>query len=479
MSFVSRIRWQGLYSGTEAALSIPGPYRDTVSYARLNLYISNVCWKLQSLGVVPGSLWGLHLSDTLLNIVATLAIEQMGAASVSVPEAEHVETWPLAGILSDADNIRASCPVEQVDLNWLQGEGGFQGDERRLGRGANDLCRIILTSGSTGRPKGVAYTHRMVEERISRFAYAFGEEFATHKRMLCCMGLSSALGYLFLMYTLGRGGMFCVPDPSIDRTARKVSLYNIQNVVASPLTLGEFWAVSETDELSFRSLELILTAGSLLPRILAEQLRANVCNRMINLYGSAEAGVVATAPVEALDLDNGEVGFVVPDVHVDIVDAQTGAVMTGGGGKVRIRSQGNARSYFGVDGSGTGTFAADTFYPGDQGYVAPNRMLSIFGRDNNVVNLGGVKTTIEQIDAHLSGAPGVAELATVLIDDGIGIKRTVAFVVPAAEWSERAFWDWCHRHVAREFWPFKLVASQRLPRGATGKVDRQRLSHLL
>src|SRR6185295_6810302 len=192
MSFVSRIRWQGLYSGTEAALSIPGPYRDTVSYARLNLYISNVCWKLQSLGVVPGSLWGLHLSDTLLNIVATLAIEQMGAASVSVPEAEHVETWPLAGILSDADNIRASCPVEQVDLNWLQGEGGFQGDERRLGRGANDLCRIILTSGSTGRPKGVAYTHRMVEERISRFAYAFGEEFPTHKRMLCCMGLSSA-----------------------------------------------------------------------------------------------------------------------------------------------------------------------------------------------------------------------------------------------------------------------------------------------
>lgn len=475
MSFVDRIRWQGLYSGPEAALSIPGPYRDTVSYVRLNQYINNFCWRLTALGVVPGSVYGLHLSDTLLNIVATLALEQVGAASVSVPDADLVEAWPLAGILTDDESARSSFPMEHVDLNWLQGDGVYETREKRLGRGPDDICRIILTSGSTGRPKGVAYTNRMVEERISRFAYVFGDDFPKYKRILCCMGLSSSLGYLFLIYALARGGMFCVPDPSIDRTARKISVYNIQNLVASPLVLAEFWAMAESDEMSFQSLELIISAGSPLTKPLAEGLRANVCNRLVSLYGSAEAGVVATASAEALDLHNGEVGFVVPGVHVDFADRQTGASVTGSGARLRIRNQANARSYFGSGSERSDALDKDSFYPGDQGYLAPNGMLSIFGRDNSVVNIGGVKTTIEQIEARFAAAPGVTELAVVLLNDAIGIQRTSIFVVPNTGWSEKAFWDHTHHNVAREFWPIKLVVSTGLPRGPTGKIDRQKL----
>jgi len=56
------------------------------------------------------------------------------------------------------------------------------------------------------------------------------------------MGLSSALGYLFLVYFARTWRHVLRADPSIDNTARKVSVYNIQNVVASPPTLGEFWA---------------------------------------------------------------------------------------------------------------------------------------------------------------------------------------------------------------------------------------------
>jgi len=71
---------------------------------------------------------------------------------------------------------------------------------------------------------------------------------------------------------------------------------------------------------------------------------------------------------------------------------------------VRIRSEANARSYFGPESERDGTFDKEAFYPGDQGYLAPNRMLSISG-DNNVVNLGGIKTTIERIEARFAGTP--------------------------------------------------------------------------
>jgi len=81
----------------------------------------------------------------------------------------------------------------------------------------------------------------MVEERISRFSYAW-HEFFRQKRTLCCMA-EFGTGYLFLVYSLDVAHVLRARSFH-HNTARKSPFYNIQNVVASPLTLGEFWAVS-------------------------------------------------------------------------------------------------------------------------------------------------------------------------------------------------------------------------------------------
>jgi acyl-coenzyme A synthetase/AMP-(fatty) acid ligase len=478
MSLIDRIRWQCRNNGPKPALSVPGATRDHVTYAHLQYHLDNACRKLENLGVDSGAVYGLFIREPLLNIVLMLALEELGAATVGMHAANAVDELPVAAVFTDWESLTCSRPIQRVHMNWLHGEGMYQPSRQRPRRSLDDVCRITLTSGSTGIPKGVAYTGRMLAERISRFSFALGGEFPWHIRTLSCMGLNSGWSYRLCVYLLSRGGMYCLSDLSLDRTIETISRYRIQNMVAPPGILAELCSSSQAQQKSFHPLELILATSSLLPRKLAERIQSNMCSRVINVYGSTEVGTVAAAPVEMLDLDNGDVGFVIPGVRVEIVDPVSGALARGGGGKVRIKSAANARGYFGRQGQEAGVFDDDSFYPGDLGYLSASGLLSIYGRDNNVVNIGGAKTTFELIEARLGAAPGVKEVGVALMPDAAGIKRPVAIIVPDAQWSEQQFWQHCRREVLREYWPSKLIMAQRIPRGAGGKIDRQALSSL-
>jgi len=223
---------------------------------------------------------------------------------------------------------------------------------------------------------------------------------------------------------------------------------------------------------------LIIATGSLLPRTLAEQVRDTMCGRIVNTYGSTETGGVASAPVEALDLDNGEVGFVMPGVQADFVDPETHAPAKDGGGTLRIRGEAVAPGYFG-NGEGSEAFEGDAFHTSDLGYLSLEGCLSIQGRNNNVINLSGDKITLERAEALYSAAPGVRELAAAVVTDRLGIHKVIAVIVPSGEWSEQAFRDHCERHVQRAFWPAKVLTVEMLPRSANGKLDRNKVNGIV
>lgn len=472
MRQIDKIKWQSRCSPLKVALSVPGPYRDTVSYARLQYFINNCCKRLVKLGVAPNLIYGLLIDDVLLHIVMMLALEELGAASVSLESPQLPEGLTVAALLADHGVPAEPCPALPVDLGWIDGDGictavGYEAKDR-----PENPCRIILTSGTTGRKKCVALTHRMVAERVASYDFVFGSDFPEHTRMLCCMGLASSLGYLFCIYMLARGGMFCIPDASIDSTARKISHYGIQTMVASSLTLAEIWAASQTGLLGLHSLQLVLTAGSPLPRALADRVRDLVCSRILNIYGSTEAGVVATAPVEMLDLSKGQAGFVVPGMHVEIVGRDQGV------GRIRIRSTANAREYIGGEREGASSFEGDWFYPGDIGSLGADGLLSVLGRENNLINIGGYKTTLEAIEAEMSSAPGVSDMAAMAIPDGLGVSRVAVAIVPKNTWSEKAFWAYAHGILTPAFRPIRILPTKAIPRSQNGKIDRRALADL-
>ncbi len=434
MTVVDRIRWQCRLLPQEPALVLPYPSQEVVTYGRLDHYLNNACRNLRAIGIVPGTVYGIMVKDPLLQLVLSLALEELGAGTMALGDLKIPASWPFTAILRDrevGDTKRRTVPV---DMSWLDGDGKPSDIVETRGRSRDDICRIVLTSGSTGVPKGVLFTHDAWERRVSYLDYVCGPFGLLSRTMSCIVGGE----YRYCVYALSRGAMYCFPDPSLEGTAKKIVQYRIQHLTASATTLGSIVTSPYADRKSFSSIELVRTGGSHLPRKLFERVRETICPRVMCSYGASETGTIAAGWAESLDLEGGEVGFITPGTEIEIVDPETRSPIASGPGAFRVRTRCVASGYFGGD--PTNVFSGGAVYTNDIGSIVGGRV-TLEGRSKNIVNLGGDKATIERIELHYSKAPGIAELAAVPVRDALGVTKIVAVVVPNAQWSEPKVWE--------------------------------------
>ncbi|MDO9397055.1 MAG: AMP-binding protein, partial [Herbiconiux sp.] len=125
-------------------------------------------------------------------------------------------------------------------------------------------------------------------------------------------------------------------------------------------------------------------------------------------------------------------------------------------------------------------FTADGWYrTGDLARLDPAGRLHITGRVKDVINRGGEKIPVVEIENLLFAHPAVADVAIVAMPDARLGERGCAFVVMSVGRGMLTFTEMqrclAEAHVSKYYWPERLEIVPELPRNAVGKIQKNLL----
>jgi 3-phosphoshikimate 1-carboxyvinyltransferase len=116
---------------------------------------------------------------------------------------------------------------------------------------------------------------------------------------------------------------------------------------------------------------------------------------------------------------------------------------------------------------------------GDLATIDSDGFLQIRGRVTDVVNRGGEKVPVAEIEQLLHRHPAVEDVAIVAMPDPRLGERACAFVVGAAAPDLPTVREYLHElGVARQYWPERIEPIEVLPRNASGKIQKFLLREL-
>ncbi len=428
--------------------------------------------------------WGVGSGDAVVLsavrgvefIVAYLAVHHLGA--VAVPLAPDL---PQVSVREVAERLSARVVLSsETDYSRISG-GIADAATSPVLNGCHDpnaLADVIFTSGTTGRQKAVMLSHHNLMSSVANIngfvgtcasdvevvALPLSHSFGLG-RVRCCLvaGATVAIAdgfarpkQLFSMLdTLGATGFSMVP--AAWRTLQRLSGDR----------LGRFDGQLRYVELGSAS----MSPGE--KRQLAELLPNT---RVIMHYGLTEASRAAFLEFgrdhERLDT----VGRAGPMVEIGVFSHQGERLSAGMEGEICVRGPMVTLGYLGDPASTAGAFIDDWFRTGDFGAIDETGYVTLRGRVDEMINVGGRKVAPVEIEEALLELDVVADVACVGMADPISGHRVKAFVCWAAEPLEFGELVSLLRSKLEPYkMPAELETVVRIPRTASGKVQRLKL----
>ena len=480
MNIVDPILFQCRRQPPVAAICAPDSGIGLISYRRLAAFIHNVERKLHAFGLPERSIVAVRVEDIIFHIVIVLALTRLGVITLSMRKDATSVPISADALITTSDLPPADFGrVFVADLSWTEGDGHPLEAQHLPQTHEDDLCRIILTSGTTNEAKAVALSHKLLASRIGRHLSVFGNRLGNCHRVYNDMPIPSSLGFQFLIYALWRGGTTLFPGETFDETLRALDQYRMQCLVSSP---GGFETLLRCFDAvpSYQSnAEVLFCGGDVLSRSLSNRLRGRICSHLVAAYGSTEASMSAVAHAHEIADSPRAVGFVTPGVAVQIVDSSGTVLRSGEEGQVRIRSDYAVRDYFANPDASAKVFRDGWFYPGDLGTLSAEGLLSITGREQLVLNLGGDKVSPETIELVLAQFDGVVEAAALGVPNEYGNAEVCAVIVGRQDLDRAKLREFCEARISRAFAPTRYHFVDGLPHNEMGKIDRRKLQDVV
>ncbi len=489
-----------------------------LTYGELGRRLRALAGHLGAQGVAPGDRVLVALPNAPATVVASLAIQALGATAVEVsrdwaPEvladiaartrARHAFLWgrdarawaqALAlhpferlwvmhgGPLPEAlRSLLASVPTHLLQEDGQADPALGEAPAAPIGAGAPQAPALILyTSGSTGRPRGVVQGHGNVAANTRSIVEYL--ELGPEDRALLVLPLYYCYGRSVLQTHLSVGGSVFLEGRSAFPRVVMQSLADegCTGFAGVPLTFELLRRQVDVAALSFPRLRYLTQAGgAMAPDCIAWVREAFKPARLFVMYGQTEATArLSYLPPQRAEEKKGSIGLPIPGVQLAVVDDSGRLLPDGETGHLVARGDNVTAGYFEEPEETAAILHDGWLWTGDLAERDGDGFFFHRGRSKEILKIGGHRVGPVEIEQAVAEHPDVSEAAVVGAPDPLMGEVPVAFVVlrPGRSATEEELQRFCRQRMAAYRVPTRITFLASLPRNESGKLLRAQLS---
>ncbi|MGE0225876.1 MAG: class I adenylate-forming enzyme family protein [Acetobacteraceae bacterium] len=434
-----------------------------VSYQALTADTLRLLHLLRQSGLCPPQVLGVAVGDRYRHMTVLLAAEALGLTTVSLGADELLPPASL-GRLCDRVAVDAILPgpdpARQLIIPMSPPDHASGAGLEALQRPAEPdaVVRLIKSSGTTGLPKVMRVTHRIQEQTLAN-NLLYAASVLPRPHFLCLYGFGVRGAHSRVLLTLRAGGtVHFIADEAIG----PVLAAGLGNYVL--FVTGDLERFMRSAPVPVQRPDLVLDViGAALSPRLRTEVQARLTDRVVATYGTNE-----THHISLVGDDN--VGRLFPGVQVRVTDDAGNAVAPGETGLIWLRTPAMTDGYVDAPELTRGAFVDGWYRTDDAGYQPSPETLVVLGRQDGMLNIGGVKISPEPVVAELKSVPGVEDAFVMSLGDSVesgALLVALQLAEGVAATQVRAPVDAIVRRLVRFY---HLLPTRALPRTGTGKV---------
>jgi len=451
---------------------------------------------LTKLGVAPGDRVAVQVEKSPEAVFLYLASLRAGA--VYLPLNTAYRKAEIAYFLGDAKpavtvcrpqdedlfgELAGECGVDHVltlgsdgDGSLADGSDGLNGDFPSVAREKDDLAAILYTSGTTGLSKGAMMTQHNLASNAETLHKSWG--FRPDDVLLHALPIFHTHG-LFVAINcvlLNGSGMLFMDKFNAAEVARLLPRATVFMGVPTFYTRLLKEAAFSADVCA--NMRLFIAGSAPLLDATFNEFRERTGHAILERYGMTETCMITSNPLDGPRLA-GTVGPALDGIEVRIADADGKALPNGEVGVLEVRGPNVFKGYWRMPEKTAAEFREDGFFiSGDMARMDDAGVVTIVGRDKDLIISGGFNVYPKEVEAALDAIDGIGESAVIGLPHP-DFGEAVAAVVTRAEGGEQAAGDAVIQTLKDRIAGFKVpkrvIFVDELPRNAMGKVQKNEL----
>lgn len=406
----------------------------TFSYADLTNEIKKAEIQLQKHGITAGDSILLEADYSLQAVAALLALFNQNA--IVAPATELAP-----------DEIASR--IEAANLNWhlsfTQGTLKFTplGKKQAPHSYIAQLQKkehpglVLFSSGSTGKPKAMVHD-------ASRLLASFEKKRARKLSILIFLLFDHIGGLNTLFNGLASGAQIVIPNSREPLTvAAAIEKYAVKLLPASPTFLNLLLLSGANQKHDLASLRFVTYGTEPMPLSLLKRLKETFPQtNFIQTFGTSETGISQTVSRAS---DSTQIKIDDPDTEYKIVD-----------GELWLRSKNQILGYLNHEMS---RFTDDGWFKtGDCVEESNDGYLTIIGRREDIINVGGEKVTPSEVESILMEMPEVSDCLVYGEQNAITGQIVAAQIIPREKADLPALKRTIKKHCRKHLTPYKVPA---------------------